>query len=380
MKTYSNPEIITWARERAGMTVEVLAIKMKRAPEEIEQWERGEGEPSYAQLEKLAYKYLHIPLAVFFFPEPPKVEGLDTKFRRLPDCELRRFSPDTYEKFRLAQAYQLSLSELLHDFRFDRLIFRDIVPGRLSPKALAMKSREYLGISIKQQSRLRSCDEALKMWRHAVEEVGVFTFKDSFDDRFLSGFCILGEDHPIIFINNSNSFSRQVFTLIHELGHILYGIDGVTDVNESYLDEMAADQRGLEISCNSFAGHFLVPDDSFEDDLPYFRSHGHDSISEIADRYSVSREVILRKLLIHGAIAEGEYEEMAAQWNQDYFRLKGGGKHGNFYRTRLAYLGEGFTRVAFDNYYSGRISRTELAKHLNMNSRNLGKLESYMRW
>jgi len=380
MKTHINPKIITWAREKAGLTVEALAKKMRRDPNEIELWEQGKADPSYASLEKLAYNHLHVPLAVFFFPEPPKIEDPRTKLRRLPTYELDRFSPDTYEKFRLAQAYQDSLSELMREIRFRKIIFRDILPDSFTPVALAQKAREYLGISVRQQSMLNSCETAFKMWRHAIEEVGVFTFKDSFEDRFISGFGLLDEEYPIIFVNNSNSFSRQVFTLIHELSHILYGVNGVTDIDESYIDLMGPKDRQVEINCNRFAAHFLVPDDSFRDDLAYFLSAGTDSISQIVDRYSVSREVILRRLLENGAVTKEYYERMAAQWNKEYLRRERSKAGGNYYLTRLAYLGEGFARVAFENYYRGRLSRTQLATHLNMNSRHLPKIESYMRW
>jgi Zn-dependent peptidase ImmA (M78 family)/transcriptional regulator with XRE-family HTH domain len=380
MKTYINPKMITWGRQKAGLTVEALAKKMRRATEEIELWEQGKAEPSYASLEKLAYNHLHVPLAVFFFPEPPEIEDPKTKLRQLPTYELDRFSPDTYEKFRLAQAYQHSLSEFMREVQFGKIIFRDILPDSLTPVALAQKAREYLGISVKQQSMLNSCEAAFKMWRHAIEEVGVFTFKDSFEDRFISGFGLLDEEYPIIFVNNSNSFSRQVFTLIHELAHILYGVNGVTDIDESYINLMSPKDRQIEINCNRFSAHFLVPDDSFREDLAYFLSAGTDSISQIADRYSVSREVILRRLLENGAVTNEYYEKMAAQWNKEYLRREKSTAGGNYYLTRLAYLGEGFTRVAFENYYRGRLSRTQLATHLNMNSRHLPKLESYMRW
>jgi hypothetical protein len=81
----------------------------------------------------------------------------------------------------------------------------------------------------------------------------------------------------------------------------------------------------------------------------------------------------------HGVVTKEYYEGKTAEWNKDYLRREKSTGGGNFYLTRLAYLGEGFTRVAFENYHRGRSTRTELANHLNMNSRNLPKLERYMR-
>ncbi|MCX5914069.1 MAG: XRE family transcriptional regulator [Deltaproteobacteria bacterium] len=380
LQSYINAKIITWARERAGFTIEALAEKMGRDPDEIESWERGLGNLSYSTLEQLAYKHLKLPLAVFFFPELPVLEDPTKKFRRLPSYELERFSPDTYQKIHLGQAYQYSLSFLLEDIPIPRRVFRDLSPDGLEPNEFAKNTRKYLGVTLQQQNLFRSCETAFKAWRHAIEEAAVFTFKDSFDDRFISGFSILEDDYPIIFVNNSNSFARQVFTLIHELGHILYGVSGVTDIDESYIEMMEDDQRTLEVKCNKFAAHLLVPDESFQQDIRYFQAAGADAVSEIAQRYSVSREVILRKLLDHGVVTKEYYEGKTAEWNKDYLRRDKSTGGGNFYLTRLAYLGEGFTRVAFENYHRGRSTRTELANHLNMNSRNLPKLERYMRW
>jgi Zn-dependent peptidase ImmA (M78 family) len=380
MKSYINPEIITWARERAGLTVEALAKRMKKEPGEIELWETGGVDPSYATLEHLAYRHLKIPLALFFFPEPPDIEDPKKKFRRLPSYELERFSPDTYQKIRQAQAYQDSLFELMGDLPIPPRIFDDIAPGRLRPSEAAHKAREYLGINLRQQFSFPSCESAFKGWRHVIEEAGVYTFKDSFKDKFVSGFSLLSEDFPVILVNNSNSFSRQVFTLIHELGHILYGVNGVTDIDETYIDLMGPRDRALEIKCNQFSADFLVPASAFKRDIQRFHSVGPRAISGIADKYSVSREVILRRLLDHGAVTREYYEEKSALWNKEYLRREKSPTGGNYYLTRLAYLGEGFTGLAFENYHRGRIGRTELANHLNMNSRNLPKLESYMRW
>jgi Zn-dependent peptidase ImmA (M78 family) len=380
MKSSINPRIIKWARERAGFTPEQLAVKMRREPSEIKSWESGQDSPSYSTLEKLAYSHLKVPIAVFFFPEPPDIDDPVRKLRRLPDHEFDRFSPNTYQKFLLGQAYQDSLSSLISDFPKKKVIFYDFSPEYLNPVDFAKKAREYLGISLAQQNLFSSCETAFKAWRHVLEESSIYTFKDSFEDKFISGFSLLDDEYPIIFINNSNAFSRQIFTLIHELGHILYGVSGITDIDESYIDFLSDEQRALEVKCNKFAANFLVPDEAFKEDILFFKAAGHDSISDIADKYSVSREVILRRLLDNGVVDIDFYKQSADEWNQEYLRRERSTTGGNYYLTRLAYLGEGYAKVAFSTYYRGRITRTELANHLNIKARYLPRIESYMRW
>ena len=104
----------------------------------------------------------------------------------------------------------------------------------------------------------------------------------------------------------------------------------------------------------------------------------HDFISEMANKYSVSREVILRKLFDIGRISQEYYKASADEWNGDYLRSNFKEKGGNWYLTRLAYLGEGFTKLAIGSYHQGRISKEELGYHLNVNSKNIDKLEAHL--
>lgn len=378
MITAVNPAIIQWARERSGLSLDDLAFLMKRDPDELQQWEDGKLAPSYTTLEVLAYRHFKIPLAVFFFPAPPDIDNLTGNFRRLPEYELERFSPDTIQKIRSAQAYQDSLEELFAESQPKRMIHQDINPMKFSLENLAAKVRKYIGISFRQQFHFRSSDQAFKAWRHALEEAGVFTFKDSFKDRFLSGFCLVHEQYPIIMVNNSNSFTRQIFTLLHELGHILYGVNGVTDIDESYLKFFGKDDKRIEVQCNWFAAEVLVPAKRFEADIPFLEEEGKNAISDLANKYSVSREVILRRMLDFNLIDRDHYAAQSEKWNKDYLRSKKEASGGNWYLTKMSYLGEGFVQTAFHNYRQGRFDAATLASHLNVKAKNLKKFESYV--
>ena len=179
-------------------------------------------------------------------------------------------------------------------------------------------------------------------------------------------------------VNNSNSFTRQIFTLIHELGHILYGVNGVTNVDESYLEFLKQSDQNIEIQCNRFAAEVLVPAKKFQSEIPFYEKDGNQAISELANKYSVSREVILRRLLDFNIIDNAHYADQSEEWNKDYFRSKKETSSGNWYRTKIAYLGEGFAQTAFYNYRQGRFDKAALATHLNVKAKNLKKFESYL--
>jgi Zn-dependent peptidase ImmA (M78 family) len=373
-----NPQIIEWARKRSGFSIETLAERMKREPKELESWEAGDSEPSYPVLEELAYRHLKVPVAVFFFPQPPLIEDPVKKFRRLPDFELTRFSPDTHHLIRLAQAYQDSLRELYADTPPPKRIFRDI---RLTPTTVitaAAAVRRYLGLSLETQFGFRSSEQALKAWRRAIELAGVYTFKDSFKDKFISGFCIHDDEYPVLMINNSAAFSRQIFTLVHELAHILFHVTGVSDIDDAYVGHMNQRDRSIEVASNQFSAELLVPSESFRNEIQLLRAKGDSAIADIAEKYSVSREVILRRLLDLALITQDQYREKSEEWNRDYLRHYRKQGQGDYYRTTMAYLGAGFTQLAFSKYYKGSISKEQLALHLNVNAKHIDKLETYV--
>lgn len=70
-----NPDILRWARETAGYSIEDVVDKIKRKQvtvKVVQDWEDGNASPSYPQLEKLAYEIFKRPLALFSFPNHRK--------------------------------------------------------------------------------------------------------------------------------------------------------------------------------------------------------------------------------------------------------------------------------------------------------------------
>ncbi len=254
------PSILKWARESQGYSVKEVAAKLKRAPAEITAWESGAAAPTYVQLETLAYKLYKRPLATFFLPQPPAEPDLKRKFRTLPDFEIDNLTADTRYKLRVARALQLSLGEL-HEGRnpSERKIFRDIsLTTSASLRGQAARVRDYLGISVQIQAVWQSSEDALKNWRNAVEEAGVYVFKHAFKQQEISGFCLLDAEFPIIFINNSTSKTRQIFSLCHELGHLLMHVNGISKFDPDYVDDLSQDEKRIETFCNAFAAELLA--------------------------------------------------------------------------------------------------------------------------
>lgn len=372
-----NPDVLRWARETAGLSLEDVAGELGRKSidaQTIEAWERGAGSPSFPQLETLAHKIYKRPLAVFFFPVVPFEETPKTQFRTLPDAVVDDLPPAMVKLYRKAKLFQLYLEELYEGAKPVEMPFLDRfeLDPNSHPASITGAIRKAIGISIEEQSKWRSADTAFKRWREALEASGIFVFKDAFRNNDYSGFCLYGEKYPIIFVNNSMPESRQVFTLFHELGHLLRHSGGIDFRSREAVRSFQGYYLNVEVRCNQFANGFLVPKevlDSFE-----LRVSEKD-IERMAEYFSVSREVILRSYLDRGLVDEDYYDRMAAKW-AGQARAKEDGKSGrSYYYNIRAYLGERYINLVYGQYYRNRITIDHIAEYLNVKVKNLPSLE-----
>ena len=371
-----NPTIVKWARERSGYTLQEVAKSLNRDVATISDWESGAAAPTYLQLEKLADKYKR-PVAMFFFPEPPQEPDFVGQLA-LRSSEIEKLPPSIHILLRQARARQLSLMELnMGTNPAETKIFRHL-HAQLddSPTELAQQTRTSLGISVETQASWNGTREALENWREQVEEKGIFVFKDAFRDESVDGFCLVHEQFPVIYLNNSRSSARQIFSLFHALAYLLLGENGITrGINPI--------GEPIEGFCNQFAAEFLMPPSDLEPRLNY-PVYDDDAVEELASYYKVSRRVVLLRLINRDVLMQNSYRRRTAQWTEGYeSRLEGraGGEspgEGNDYHTQAVYLGYRFMELAFSRYHQGHCSIEELADHLNIKVKNLHRLEDYL--
>ena len=368
-----NPAIIKWARERSGYTLQDIAEFFKKDIPTISDWESGSAAPTYAQLEKLADKFKR-PTALFFFPVVPQEPNLEAQFS-LRSSEVEKLNPRIHVLLRQAAARQISLMELnMGANPAEARIFRDLHAQLDAPLPdIVHQTREYLDVSVETQASWSNPTKALEIWRDRIEEKGIFVFKDAFRSDVVDGFCLVHDEFPVIYLNNSRTHVRQIFTLFHELAHLLFRRNGIT--------------RGVKIGgekierfCNRFAAEFLVPSSDLETRLD-FPDYDDTAISELASHYKVSRPVILLKLVDRQLLKPLDYKTKTRKWEQEHkSKLQKVARSkkpsgGNPYNTLAAYLGYRFMNLAFSRYHQGDCSIEELAGHLNVKVKNLPGLE-----
>lgn len=369
-----NGRVLAWARKRSGRSEHDVADLLNKEPGVVKAWELGTDHPTYAQLEKLAKMYRR-PMALFFFPEPPEELDPVPEFRLVPGLEQDQFAPDTRFAIRLMAARRVSLRELTGNKNpCETLLTHQVSLNPASDmQAVCAQVRSLLGITLDTQFTWRNARHAFGHWREALEQAGIFVFKRPFKQKGLNGFCLNDPVFPLICINNSTAHSRQIFTLFHELGHLLCAADGITKTDETYVAQLPSEARALEVLCNRFAAQFLVPPQALDPILSQFE-YSDVLVQNIARHFSVSREVILRRLLDLGLVDLETYSLKTNQWNQEWHeRAKGGG--GNYHATQATYLGRPFVKLGFDALYQGRSTREDLYEYFGVKVKHLDELE-----
>ena len=367
--TGMNPAIIKWARERSGYSLAEAAAVVKKDVAILTDWESGGSAPTYVQLEKLADKYKR-PVAIFFFPEPPEEPDIAGNLA-MRSSDTPPLSPQMHILLRQAYARQISLMELSEGVNSAAdLIFRSLrTTLDVSAIAFARKTRAYLDVSVETQMGWHNTKEALERWQDIIEEKGIFVFKDAFRDDTVDGFCLAHEEFPVIYLNNSRPAVRQIFSLFHELAHLLLGENGITRGNRIHGGEK------VENFCNQFAAEFLVPDVDLDTHLT-FPVYDDNAIETLANQYKVSRPVILLKLVARDILTQDDYVQSTEEWAAGYESQQGKKGGGNYYNTLAAYLGHRFMELAFSKYHQGQCSIEQLAEHLDVKVEDLPELEN----
>lgn len=373
-----NGEIIRWARNYYHMSTSEAALAIGVDEIRYNNWEDGREFPTYAKLKKIS-EVFRKPSALFFFPEPPELQPITGDLRTLSEEVVNRFSKNIIIQFERAKAYQLSLEELYpnkQSILSDRTLFPDQM------EALCDYVRRMLAFPLSSQKARKSTKVVFEIFRDRFYENGIYVFKESFKDDTISGLCLNDNKYPIIIINNSMSFARQIFTLFHELYHLISDTSGAEIIRDDYYDGLNSEQARIEKACDQFANMFLVPPDDFSVELEK-ENLTEERIEKLAALYSVSREAIMYKLLSLGKISHSDYDALKETFYGDAIRnkkkkdgsQKGGG---NYYSTKMSYLGRQYAGDVFSLLFSGKTDSVRASEMLQSKVDHLPRLETVL--
>lgn len=299
-----NPAILTWARQRAGLSLDALARKLNvKNAEKLVEWENGDSRPTFRQAQSIA-NATHVPFGYLFLSKPPQEELPIPDLRTVANKQHNDASVDMKDVIKQVLIKQQWYKDYLIKLEEQPLRFVGKFNIHSSAYEVAQDIRAVLDVPVPKKgtwedyhrSLLKGAEQArILVMRSGI--VGNNTRRKLQVSEF-RGFAISDNMAPVVFINSSDAPTARLFTFIHELAHIWIGRSGISDLEHNHAQE--------EKFCNEVAGEFLVPESAFK------KIWSHEcslltNLTELNKQLHISKLTAARRALHFGAISEDSY-------------------------------------------------------------------------
>ncbi|MFF1788692.1 helix-turn-helix domain-containing protein [Kitasatospora sp. NPDC058243] len=233
-------------------------------------------------------------------------------------------------------------------------------PGGIGGPQLAQAALAAVGVdpwTLSTQNLASSFEQAF-----GVEIAGV-----DLPDK-LDGLSWSTDSFDLILVAKTNVWTRQRFTLAHELGHILAG-----DAHDEAVVEKVQPGRSttaMEVQANAFAAEFLMPRTTVLADARD-RTVGVDLVAELAWKYRVSPSAMATRLKVLGVLTADQRRQWGAMLTADGARIAGAAgaleQHMvNTERSQRGWHPRRLTELAIKAYASGDTTVRPLAALLDL--------------
>lgn len=370
-----NPDVLLWARERLGLSVESAARKIQVRADRIADWEAGNRKPTVRQARKLAKTYGR-PFLEFFANERPNVPDVQL----IPDFRLHRVPPSQFDILALEQVQRWAEEMRLNALDLYDLIqesphsFPDSLFCRVTDDAeqKAELARTVMGFPLTDQLSMLSNEERLlpSILRKHFEKMGMLVLRQNEMAKSRArGICLYAEPLPVIVFGKEQP-TAQAFTLLHEFGHVMLKASGISGAPR-FGGSNPTPMKKIEGWCNRFAAAFLVPSSALAEqfakpEAPLSSIDDH-KLRKLARHFSISRHAMLIRLVHLGYVESSYYwsnkREVFIQEEEGY---EGGGQS-KYYGTRyLNSAGSLYTGLVLEAWESGRITNHNAAEFMGI--------------
>lgn len=344
-----NANMLTWAIARAGFDLHDFTIRVPN----VQKWLEGEKKPTVKQLEDFSKK-VHLPFGFLFLTEPPK-EKLPIPFFRTNDTQATKVSVNVYDTILLMQQRQDWLREYLKDIEFENLSFVSKYKNHFVIADIVADIRKTLGLHEEWASEFKTWQDALNFLTQKIEDEGIIiVFNGVVENNVYRkipveecrGFVLVDQIAPFMFVNNADSKSAQMFTIVHELAHVWTGHSAGFDFRK-----LQPANDPVEILCDKIAAEFLVPEKTFN------IIWGKNPTIKYASRYfKVSEIVIARRAFDTGKISRNQFFEFYEEYSKREFEKKENhSSGGDFYATTRKRLSITFASHINNAVKSGKL-------------------------
>jgi Zn-dependent peptidase ImmA (M78 family) len=377
VKITLKPDVLKWARVRAGLDRESLAKKVLGKlgkPETVAEWETS-GVLNYRQAEVLAEK-TYTPFGYLFLHEPPKEELPIKDFRTVGTSGHNRPSAALIDVIFECQRRQAWYREYLLEQGADRLAYVGSASIQNPVESTASDIRNTIRVGGLVSASIVSWRENLSAHFDAAEEAGILVMRNGVvgnnGTRKLSvnefrGFALSDPYAPLVFVNSRDAKAAQLFTLVHEIAHIWLGESALSNTEKTY-----AEGAQIERYCNAVAAEVLVPASDFRG-LWNTRENPLREIGKLAGRYKVSTLVAARRARDLDLISKRDFGDFYERELARYFASEpkpksSDEKSGNFHNTLRARASSAFCNALIASTLNGGTTYSQAFSLLGVKS------------
>lgn len=350
-----NPNILKQALQARHLTPAHLSRRLGIEANELNRELRREPEPK-SDLLKAVARELSLPPFAFYMQQLPALHEAIPDFRHstpTPTAKAR----ETLESIQFAEGIQKTLVGLEAPSAMNLPRFTAKTDEEID--RFAFDVRQHFDISLEDQSDAKDARAFYVTVRKKIEDKNIAVLQDSFPREDGSGFCLAHATHPVVLINTQKQTrARRLFTLCHELAHVLMGQTGISDP--------FVRMNTVERRCNRFASSFLIPQSYVATLLgsPVTGTPDLDDVRWAARKLKISQEATVLRLEQLGLYNSGTHEKWRAlvhNNNPDFSEKGGGGKEPPPQeKVKLAKYGFRFARALSSALDEGGISEINL--------------------
>lgn len=372
----TSPAVLKWAIDRAGTSPAALATSVGTSEAVVAEWLSGRRRPSFRQARSVA-EHLHVPFGFIFLEAPPPEALPIPDFRTVNGRPVGKISLELRDVIYATLRRQSWLAEYKREQGAAPLAVVGSAAGITSPVQIASLISSSLKLS--GADRPSGADDFLRFLVERTEDLGIGVLRSGIvgtnthrklDVKEFRGFSLSDSHAPLVFINGVDAKHAQIFTLIHELGHIWLGQSGISG-------SVQDDQGPSEALCNRIAAEVLVPGGQFnaywDDSVP-----DSDAITSAARHFRVSRYVIAIRAFESGLLTRARLDELLQEYASGH-TSRPSSPGGDFYRTTIARNGRVFTEGVVAALSKQHVLIRDASSLLEVRPAHLGRLSQELR-
>jgi len=372
-----DPRLLVAARKRLRMSEEIAAKKMRVSLGRLLEWEQGTAQPTIRQIRIAAHAYRQ-SLAFFFLPEiPPDLTPKLHDYRRSPQDGEKAVSSSLLMEIRecsVRREIAIEMSQLLGT---ENMQFSFKADSNESPEIIGERLRRYLGIPVLEQGTWESPRVAFNAWRHAAELGGLLIFQTvGVEVSEMRGFSIARYPLPVVAVNRKDVFVGRIFSLIHEIVHLGLRSSALCDVAEW----RSGGIDRVEVLCNHVAGAVLVPAGALKHHEIVrqglgTRTWNDRAIEGLANYFSISREAIVRRMLIADLTTKEFYEKKRREYSEETRTIRDRKGFVPPSTDSVSRNGPLLTRLILSSMHENLITQNDASDYLGVRMKHFTRIE-----